>query len=115
MSDKSPEEVAVEEQAANVRALKTAKAPKEAVDEAVAELKKRKAALEASKPPASKEAAAAPAEAAPAPAPTEPEDLSQYFSSALAISNSPSGLSPQERFDLVASVAEECIERSELA
>jgi hypothetical protein len=115
---KLPEEIAVEEQANIVRTLKTAKAPKEQVDEAVAELKKRKAALAAVKPAeapvAAAAAAAAAAEATPV-APAAVEDLSAYFASAVSVSNCPAGLTPEERFKLVSSVAEECIEAAELA
>jgi hypothetical protein len=103
----------VEEQAQHVRALKAAKAPKAEIDAAVVELKKRKEALAASQP-APAAAGAEAAEAAP-PAAAVEVDLSKHFSSALALSHCPPGMTPEERYRLVASVAEECIEASELA
>ncbi len=105
-----------------VRDLKKKRAPKDEVDAAVAELKARKAALEAIKPkpaPTAQEAegagAGAGAGACAEATAVKVEDLTQHFTSALALSNCPPGMTPQERFEMVVSVGQECIELSELA
>ena len=103
--------LAVEEQAKVVRELKAAKAPKEDIDMAVAELKRRKAALDALK--ASVEAASE--KGAPEAAPSIEVDLSAHFESKLSLDHCPPNMSPRERFEMIRSVGEECIEAAELA
>lgn len=107
----SPEEA----QVALIKQLKTSKAPKEEVEAAVAELRRIREALGITKPEKEKKEDKAVESVGEVLKAVTLDELRPHFTSESAIANCPPGMTPEERFQLVYSVAEECIQPLELA